>query len=209
MSMRSYNQFCGVARALDLVGERWALLVVRELVLGPKRFKDLREGLPGIATNVLTQRLRQLEEAGVVSRRVLPPPAGSAIYELTDHGRELVPILLSLGRWGAASLGTRSPAESLLAEWVAVALMAFFDPAAAGDLAATIRLDLGEAQFTVRVEGGQLEILHGPNGTADLTIAADPEVLIASLAGAPVPLEVEGDQALLERLPALFPFGVA
>ena len=99
--MRSYGQFCGVAHALDLVGERWALLVVRELVLGPKRFTDLAAGLPGIGTNILTARLRELEQTGVVERRVLPPPAGSTVYELTPYGRELEPVLLALGRWAS------------------------------------------------------------------------------------------------------------
>ena len=98
MTERSYKQYCGIARALDLIGERWALLVVRELVLGPKRFTDLRRGLPGVATNVLSQRLRELERDGIVARRQLPPPAGSNVYELTEYGQELVPIMLALGR---------------------------------------------------------------------------------------------------------------
>ena len=203
---RSYKQFCGIARALDLVGERWALLVVRELVLGPKRFKDLREGLPGVATNVLSQRLRQLEDDGVVTRRRLPPPASCTVYELTDYGRQLVPILLDLGRWGASSLGARSPGETLRSEWLAVAMMAFYEPRAAEGLSATIRLDLGDALFTLRLDRGRLEIAHGSNGPADLTIVADPETLVASLAGAPIPLQAEGDRGLLERLPAIFPF---
>src|SRR3989304_2598093 len=97
---RSYRQYCGIARALDLVGERWALLVVRELVLGPKRFTDLQNGLPGIGTNILAARLRQLERGGVVRRRTLPPPAASAVYELTGYGRELEEIVLALGRRG-------------------------------------------------------------------------------------------------------------
>ena len=99
--MRTYNQYCGLARALDLVGERWALLVVRELVLGPKRFTDLQAGLPGIGTNILSARLRELEESGVVARRTLPPPAASAVYELTPYGRELEPAVDALGRRGA------------------------------------------------------------------------------------------------------------
>src|ERR687884_2186422 len=131
MTARSYRQFCGIARALDLVGERWALLVVRELVLGPKRFSDLREGLPGIATNVLTQRLQQLRRDGVVARRRLPPPAASSVYELTEYGQELVPIMLALGRWGARTMGARSPEQTLRAEWLAVALKAFYQPEAA------------------------------------------------------------------------------
>src|SRR5882724_9674006 len=98
---RSYGDPCGIARALDLVGERWALLVVRELVLGPKRFTDLRAGLPNLSPDVLAQRLRELERAGVALRRKLPPPAGSWVYELTDWGRELEPVVLALGRWGS------------------------------------------------------------------------------------------------------------
>src|SRR5919202_2762340 len=124
MTARSYEQFCGIARALDLVG-------VRDLVLGPKRFTDLRRGLPGIGSNVLAARLKELERAGVVQRRTLPPPAASAVYELTEYGRELEEPLLALGRWGARSLGTREPRHALRSEWLAVALKAFFRPEAA------------------------------------------------------------------------------
>ena len=107
MTSRTYDQFCGIARALDLVGERWALLVVRDLILGPKRFTDLRRGLAGIGTNILAARLKELERGGVVRRRTLPPPAASAVYELTDYGRALEGPLLALGRWGALSIGER------------------------------------------------------------------------------------------------------
>src|SRR5580765_8156853 len=100
---RTYGDRCGVARALDLVGERWALLVVRELLLGPKRFTDLRAGIPHVSADVLTQRLKELERAGVVRRGTLPPPAGSRIYELTERGRELEPIVIALGRWGSVA----------------------------------------------------------------------------------------------------------
>src|ERR671933_2557575 len=126
MTSRSYDQFCGVARALDLVGERCALLIVRDLILGPKRFTDLRRGLPGIGTNVLAARLKELERAGVVRRRTLPPPAASAVYELTDYGRELEEILLAFGRWGARTMGQRDPRYALRSEWLALALKAFF-----------------------------------------------------------------------------------
>src|ERR671933_1792279 len=124
MTARSYEQFCGIARALDL-------LVVRDLLLGPKRFTDLRHGLPGIGSNVLAARLKELERAGVVQRRTLPPPAASTVYELTEYGRELEEPLLALGRWGARSLGRRQPGDALRAEWLAVALKAFFRPEAA------------------------------------------------------------------------------
>src|SRR5579859_6025070 len=125
---RTYGDPCGIARALDLVGERWALLIVRELVLGPKRFTDLRAGLPGSSPDVLTQRLRELEGAGVVRRSKLPPPAGSRVYELTEWGSGLEPALLALGRWGSRA---PFPAEAgeLGVEATVLALRTLFDPA--------------------------------------------------------------------------------
>lgn len=209
ISERTYNQYCGVARALDLIGERWALLVVRELALGPKRFTDLRQGLPGIATNVLSLRLRQLERDGIVARRQLPPPAPAQIYELTEHGRDLVPIMLALGRWGASTMGGRSAEQALRAEWLALALKAFFDGESAEELDASVGLDLGGAQFTLHLERGRLEVTPGPYGAVDLAIAADPEFFMQFLAGAPVSIQAEGDRGLLERLPALFPLARA
>jgi DNA-binding HxlR family transcriptional regulator len=205
---RSYNQYCGIAQALDLIGERWALLVLRELVLGPKRFTDLRQGLPGIATNVLSRRLRQLERDGVVARRRLSPPAASTVYELTEYGQELVPVMLALGRWGARTMGARSPEQTLRPEWLAVALKAFYQPQAAKGISATIRFEVADAQFTFRLHRGRLEAIPGADGQADLTVAADPETLVAFLAGAPVAVKAEGDAELLERLPAIFAFGV-
>jgi DNA-binding HxlR family transcriptional regulator len=209
-SDRSYGQYCGVARALDLIGERWALLVVRELALGPKRFTDLRQGLPGIATNVLSVRLRQLERDGLVARRQLPPPAPAQVYELTEHGRELVPIMLALGRWGASRMGPRSPEQAIRAEWFALALKAFFDAKAAEGLSATIGLELDGGEFTLRLDESGLEVAPGgPDGPVDLAIAANAELLIQFLAGAPVAVHAEGDRELLVRLPALFPLGRA
>src|SRR5688572_3869489 len=104
MGKRAYGQFCGVARAVEMVGERWAMLIVRDLLVSPKRYTDLREGLPRIPTNILSVRLKELEDAGVVRRRVLPRPSGSVVYALTDYGTELEDIVLALGRWGAKSL---------------------------------------------------------------------------------------------------------
>jgi DNA-binding HxlR family transcriptional regulator len=206
---RTYGQYCGIARALDLVGERWALLVIRELVLGPKRFTDLRAGLPGVATNVLTDRLKQLERDGVVQRRVLPPPAASTVYELTDYGRELEPTLLALGRWGAKRLGTRDPDRHVQPEWFCVALKAFFQPEAARTLRATIDLGLGHERYAVRIDRGSLTISTGAPASADLRLTTNPQALVEYLAGAGVPahaLAPEGDAALLERLPTIFAF---
>ena len=211
MTSRSYDQFCGVARALDLVGERWALLVVRDLILGPKRFTDLRRGLPGIGTNVLAARLKELERGGVVERRTLPPPAASAVYELTEYGRSLEGPLLALGRWGASSMGPREPGQALRSEWLAVAFKAFFRPEAASGLNATVALRFVDGAFRARIEDGALEVESGVRNGADLVLTTEVETLIAFLAGADVPapaLAPEGDTTLLARLPEIFAFGV-
>jgi DNA-binding HxlR family transcriptional regulator len=212
MTSRSYDQFCGIARALDLVGERWALLVVRDLLLGPKRFTDLRRGLPGIGTNVLAARLKELEHGGVIARRTLPPPAASVVYELTEYGRALEGPLLALGRWGATSMGRREAAQALRSEWLAVALKAFFRPEAAADLRATVALCFDDGAFLARIDRGTLLVQPDDrrNG-ADLVVTAKVETLIAFLAGADVPapaLALEGDATLLARLPEIFAFGV-
>ena len=210
MTSRSYDQFCGIARALDLVGERWALLVVRDLILGPKRFTDLRRGLPGIGTNVLAARLKELERGGVVARRTLPPPAASTVYELTEYGRTLETPLLALGCWGARSMGARQPEQALRSEWFGVALKAFFRPEAAADLKAEVELRFDDGTLLARLDHGTLVVEPAsPNG-ADLVLTTEVETLIAYLAGAAVPpaaLEPEGDQTLLERLPQVFAFG--
>src|SRR3954465_3719515 len=153
-SRRSYGDACGIARALDVVGERWALLVVRELLLGPKRFTDVRAGLPHVSPDVLAQRLRELEAAGIVRRGKLPPPAGSRIYELTERGQELEPVVLELGRWGSKE---PFPPDSELGPDAAVlALKTMFDPARAAGLDETYELRFGELPYRLRVAGGRL-----------------------------------------------------
>jgi DNA-binding HxlR family transcriptional regulator len=209
VTSRSYGQFCGVARALDLVGERWALLIVRELVLGPKRFTDLRQGLPGIATSVLTQRLKELERDGIVARRTLPAPAASSVYELTEYGRELEPIMLRLGAWAARTLGEPGPDRTLRGEWLMVALKAMFREEAARGVEASVGIVFADGAFTVRLEDGALEVGPGRPAAADLALETDPETLLGYLAGAPVPaaaLSAGGDLGLLERLPTIFAF---
>jgi DNA-binding HxlR family transcriptional regulator len=206
---RSYGQYCGIARALDLVGERWALLVLRELVLGPKRFTDLRHGLPGVATNVLTQRLKQLERDGIISRRFLPPPAASIVYELTEYGRELEPIMLQLGVWGAKTMA-QTPGQLIRSEWLMVGLKAYFRPDAAKGVRATIGLKFADGAYAIRIAGRTLQVMPGLPENASLTLDTDGETLRDYLAGAQVPiaeLSPEGDLMLLERLPAIFAFG--
>jgi DNA-binding HxlR family transcriptional regulator len=211
MPDRTYNQYCGVARALDLVGERWALLVARELTLGGKRFTDLRDGLPGIGTNVLATRLRQLEADGVVAKLRLAPPAATTVYVLTEYGQRLVPAMLALGRWGATSMGPPAETQSVRSEWLAVALKAFFQPEQAFDLAATIELTLPHGTFSLRIHHGTLHVETGPTTEADLRLTTNEEALIGFLSGQGVPtaaLDPSGDAALLERLPDVFPVSV-
>jgi DNA-binding HxlR family transcriptional regulator len=207
---RTYGQQCGIARGLDFVGERWAMLVIRDLILGPKRFTDLQESLPGIATNVLTQRLKQLEADGVVQRRKLPPPAASTVYELTEYGRELEPVLLAFGRWGARSLGPPTGDEVTRPEWFGVALKAFFTADAAEGVDATVALRFDDGALTLAIRDGRLDVSVGSPDQADLTLTAPaPAMLVAFLSGAAGPggLAPDGDEALLARLPSIFPFG--
>ena len=176
-TMRTYCDGCAAAHALDLVGERWALLVVRELLLGPKRFTDLRAGLPGASPNVLAQRLRELERAGVVRRRKLPPPAASRVYELTDWGLELEPVITQLGRWGARS-PSRPRDAAIGVDSVILALRTMFDPRAADGLRASYELRLGEDRFRAVVDDGRFEIARGSVDQPDATIETDPGTLV-------------------------------
>lgn len=199
--LRSYDDPCGIARALDVVGERWALLIVRELVFGPKRFTDLRAAL-GASPNVLTQRLTELESAGVIQRR----SAGGALYELTDWGRELHPILLQLGRWGARA--QHRPRAELGVDALMLALESTFVPQAAAGLRASYELRLGEERFSVEVKSDSLAIRRGSPPKPDAIIETDAATLRAlvfgdqKLAGAPV--ELRGDVRLARTFFRLF-----
>ena len=211
--MRTYGDGCAIARALDVVGERWALLVVRELLLGPKRYTDLRRGLPNASPNVLSERLRELERAGVVRRRKLPPPAGSRVYELTDWGLALEEIVISLGRWAARSPTPPGDAPIVSADSVVLALRGLFDPDAAHGLSARYELRLGEDRFRIDLADEEIEVARGGADQADATIDTDPGTLDAVLWGG-LPLAdaqrsgkmtIEGDKAAVERFVRLFP----
>jgi DNA-binding HxlR family transcriptional regulator len=210
--MRTYGDGCGIAHALDLVGERWALLVVRELLLGPKRFTDLRHGLPNASPNVLSQRLRELERAGIVRRRRLPRPAGSWVYDLTAWGRDLEPSVRSLGAWAV-----RSPAfprdAPVGSDSVVLALETFFDAGAADGLSARYELRLGDDTFGIRVADGRIEVGRGAAYDPDAIIDAEPGALSAVLwQGRPLAeairagdIGVEGDRRVVNRFVGLFP----
>lgn len=177
---RTYGDSCGIARALDLVGERWALLVVRELLLGPKRFTDLRAGLVHLGPDVLSQRLRDLEQAGILRRRTLAPPAGSRVYELTDWGRELEPVVLQLGRWG--SRAPFPPGDPVLGvDASMLALKTMFSPAAAAGQTASYELRLGDQHFAARVADGTLQLVRGAADDPDAIITTDPGTLVEVL----------------------------
>ena len=209
---RTYGDGCAIAHGLDLVGERWALLVIRELLLGPKRYTDLKKGLPNASPNVISERLRELEQAGVIRRDKLPPPASARVYELTEWGRELEDTVLSLGRWA-----TRSPSlpreAPIGADSMMLALKGRFDPDSADGLNARYELRLGEDRFRIAVSDDALEIARGRANQPDATIDTDPTTLFATLwngrslaeAQRTGDMTIDGDKAAVERLIRAFP----
>src|SRR5215217_1244889 len=178
-SRRSYEDACAAAHALDLVGERWALLVMRELMLGPKRFSDLRADLPGISANVLTQRLEGLEAAGVLVRRKLPPPSSVQVYELTDWGYEAEPIFQVLGRWAARSPG-HDPTLPLSANSLMLSFRTMADPPLIAGVTATIGFRLGRENFLVRVEEREVLAERTDPANADLIFTGPPPAIAAA-----------------------------
>ena len=178
MAGKSYDQYCGVAKALDLVGERWTLLIVRELVAGPKRYTDLLDGIPGIATDMLAARLKSLEEAELVTRRILPPPAASTVYELTQSGRALEPVLHELAKFGSGFLGKRKT-EAFRIHWLALPLRVMFRPERAQGVKMTVQFE-SEGVIHARIENGTIEVVSAPADAPDVIIAGDMATLQAA-----------------------------
>jgi DNA-binding HxlR family transcriptional regulator len=211
MKARAYGQFCGLARALEVVGERWAVLIVRDLLVGPKRFTDLHRGLPRIPTNVLAARLKHLEAAGVVRRRLLPRPEGSVIYELTEYGAELEDVVIRLGRWGAKLLDEPRRDEIVTEDSLVMAMRSTFHPEAARRLHVGYELHLGDIVIHARVDNGKLEAGAGPLPAPDLIIECGPAIKDL-MAGAIGPAEaianglvhLTGDAELLTRFAEIF-----
>jgi DNA-binding HxlR family transcriptional regulator len=176
---RSYGDACGIARALDVLGERWALLVVRELLLGPQRFTDLRRGLANASSNLVADRLRELQEKGVIRRRKLAPPAGSWVYELTSWGRQLEPTILALGEWG---LAVPCPASATLSPTSAVLYLRRAARPDPGGPPITCRVELDGQAWTISASAGKLEVQSaGEPATEDVSIQADPVSFISLL----------------------------
>jgi DNA-binding HxlR family transcriptional regulator len=192
--MKRYEQYCPVAHALDMVGDRWELLIVRELMHGPKRYTDLADGLPGIGTNILAARLRDLEASGIITKKTLPRPAASRVYELTDYGRELKPVMRELALWGARSLGPPTPQDELFPGWLVNPLDTMLAPLAPP----------GRFEFHVDDEIASLVdgvAYDGPTDDPDVVVTGDAAGLYHLLIERRLDgVSIEGDRELLERL---------
>jgi len=208
MKNRSYNQFCALAYALDIVGERWTLLIVRELLAGPRRFKDLIDGLPGISTNLLSERLKSLEEQGILRRRILPPPAGSTVYELTSLGQALEKAVLELGKWGSQFLPTSLEGVALPSLGaITLAIKAFFHPEQAQGVKETFELHLGNEVLQVQIKAGELQVQQGGAQKADVVFHTDMQYFVGLFAGQIKPdeaisgglIRIEGEPGALSR----------
>jgi len=203
---RRYDDACGTAHGLELIGERWALLVLRELMLGPRRFSDLRADLPGISANVLTQRLTELEERGLVRRKKLPPPAASQVYEATEWGLEAEPIVQVLGRWAARS-PLHDPTMPISATSIMLSLKTMADEKRAKGFEARIGFRLGDETFVGRMRKGRFKVARGEPKDTDFTFTGTPPQLAAVIyGGAPIDsMGFEGNANLAKRFATLFP----
>jgi DNA-binding HxlR family transcriptional regulator/putative sterol carrier protein len=216
-STRRYDQYCPVARSLDVLGERWTLLVVRNLLMGPQRYSDLRAELPGIATDLLTARLRTLEEAGYVRRRQLPRPASVAVYELTDAGQQLALVVLDLARLGLAHLGAPADEEDIGIEALVLSLRASFRPDVAGGASGSYQLELDGEPFAVTVGAGGAETTRGEAVEPQLTLTTTTRTFARLLSGAIDPkaaiaagdLRIRGPRRALDRFLAIFSYPTA
>lgn len=202
---RRYEDACGLAHAVELLGERWAILVLRELMLGPRRFSELKADLPGISANVLTQRLTELEQRGLVRRTRLPPPASVQVYEATPWALDASPILCALGRWAFRS-SRHDPTQPVSAVAIMLSMQTNFDPELAGDFTATIVFRFGEARYFARVKDATIEVGAGAPADADAIISCAPDDLKPVLyGGAPVEdLPIAGDIEAAARFVRLF-----
>ncbi|CAL9404006.1 hypothetical protein SUDANB105_01513 [Streptomyces sp. enrichment culture] len=176
---RSYDQYCSAARALDVIGDRWTLLIVRELLAGPRRYTDLHADLPGVSTDVLASRLKDMERDGLTTRRRLPPPGAAFVYELTPRGRELLPVLQAVGAWGQAELGERRPTDAVRAHWFALPLLRALE----GQGVVEVRLDEGEFHLYVGADDGPLYGDGPAPGEPDARLVLDVDTCTAVARG--------------------------
>lgn len=212
MATRKYNQFCAAAKALDLLGERWTLLLIRELLVGPKRYTDLLNALPGMGTNLLADRLKALEAAAVIRQAELPPPAASKVYELTERGRELEALIVELARWGLPLLTERGPDEAWRPEWSILAMQATFRPGEAAGVEEEYAFVVDGEAFHARVEDGSVSTGMGTGRDPAMILNTDAETFLAVANGtmsieeavATGRFEIAGDPEALERCARIF-----
>jgi DNA-binding HxlR family transcriptional regulator/putative sterol carrier protein len=212
MPEHRYRQYCGLARALDVAGDRWTLLILRELVPGPRRFTDLLDGLPGVSRKLLTERLRELEAERVVTRRELPPPAARQVYELTGDGRDLAAAMRPLIAWGARRLGERAEGEAFRARWSGVGMAAVADREAARGVRETYQYVVGGTAFHFVVDDGAIDVRDGHAADPAVTVTADDETwgdvvagrIGASEAVASGRLSIAGSRPAVKRLRSIF-----
>jgi len=208
--MRSYNEYCAIAKSLDVVGDRWTLLIVRELVeRGACRYTDLRSGLPGIASNLLAERLRELEQAGVIAREDAPPPIATALFRLTPRGEQLRPVLDGLTRWGVPLMIEQKPGDAVRSHWLAAALKLMLTDRQPDAPPVTIELQTGDQPIVVETQDGAIHTHHGPAESPDATLAGPPTPIMGlllhllQLADAEASgVRYQGDPTILDRIGA-------
>jgi DNA-binding HxlR family transcriptional regulator len=206
--MRSYGQYCSLAKALDVVGDRWTLLIVRELLaLGACRYTDLRGGLPGIATNLLADRLRELERAGVVQREDAPPPVATTLFSLTERGRALGPVISELGRWGFPLMRDSSPDDQFRGQWLRLPIRMFLADHEPHRAASTVEVRAGDETVVIHAAAGEITMRLGADATADAVLSGPPSEILALMSGAVTlrqaskqNLRVDGSRAAVERI---------
>jgi len=212
MREHRYQQYCALARTLDVAGDRWTLLIVRELVPGPRRFTDLIDGLPGVSRKLLTDRLRALERDGIIARKELPPPAARQVYELTDDGRDLGTAMAPLIAWGARRIGDRKPGESFRARWPAVAMAGLADREAAKGVSEVYQFLIGDSAFHFTVDDGSIEVHDGQVREPAVVVSTDEETwaevasgkIRFSSAAATGALTTTGDRRAVKRFREIF-----
>ncbi|HEX6488249.1 MAG TPA: winged helix-turn-helix transcriptional regulator [Candidatus Dormibacteraeota bacterium] len=206
--MRSYDQYCAVAKALDVVGDRWVLLIVRELMTaGPARYTDLLNGLPGIATNLLVDRLREMERAGLVRREEAPPPVATTLFHLTERGAALRTVLEELGRWGSPLMGVPEPGTKFRSHWLVFPLDAYLEDRTPQEPPIAVQLETGDEAMVVEIVDGKVRTRRGTVDHPDAVLAARPSVILGLLSGRldlvearQRGLELSGDESVLRRL---------
>jgi len=208
--MRSYDEYCAMAKSLDVVGDRWTLLIVRELELrGACRYTDLRNGLPGIATNLLAERLRELERAGVIGREDAPPPIATTLFRLTPRGEQLRPVLEGLTRWGVPLMTEQNPDDAVRSHWLAWALELMLSDQQPDASPLTIELQTGDSPIVIETHDGEIQTRLGPADNPDATLTGPPMPILGLLLGLHELADAEthgityhGDPALLDRIGA-------